>query len=81
MHTVYLGNLANDELAPLVELAEAADLDIVLVDHPELEIVEVVERADLVNDVEATCAVVAQDAVKRHRISVKVVLVILIIVI
>ncbi len=78
--TQYLGHLANDELPPLVELAEAADLDVVLVDHPELEIVEVVERADLVNDVEATCAVVAQDAVERHRISVKVVLVILIIV-
>jgi hypothetical protein len=79
MHTIYLGHLAYDELPPLVELAEAADLDVVLVDHPELEIVEVVERADLVNDVEATCAVVAQDAVERHRIAVKVVLVILLI--
>jgi hypothetical protein len=77
--TRYLGHLANDELPPLVELAEAADLDIVLVDHPELEIVEVVERADLVNDVETTRAVVAQDAVERHRIAVKVVLVILLI--
>ena len=72
-----LRHLADDKLPPLVELAEAADLNVVLVNHPELEVVEVVEGADLVDDVEPAGAVVAQDAVESNRVPVKVVLVLL----
>ena len=72
-----LRHLADDKLPPLVELAEAADLNVVLVNHPELEVVEVVEGADLVDYVETAGAVVAQDAVEGDRVPVKVVLVLL----
>jgi hypothetical protein len=73
----YLGHFTDDKLPPLIEFVEAADLDVVLVNHPELEIVEVVEGADLVNDVEAACAVVAEYAVEGDWVAVKVVLILL----
>ena len=54
-----------------------ARLQEVLLDHPELEVVRVLQGAHLVNTVELPCPVVVEDAVEGARVSVHVELVVL----
>ena len=69
---VCLLHLADDVVPSGVELVDAANLQIDFLDHPELQILSELQRADFVYDVQAPGAVEVEDGVEAAWISVKV---------
>ena len=65
-------NLGDDVIPPRIELVNAANLEIELLDLPELQVVREVEDADLVQDVEAVSSVEVEDAVEGGGVAVEV---------